>query len=368
MGVEADYKQLANRLIACYSKGILERAKKRTKAKKIRITNIDRRVVDSISRGVEHSAVYKDPEALDLALETIDLGKIYEGVDAREKKYKDEKDESTEVHDLGYEDFVALEVLSYFKNDFFKWINKPKCPICHNDGDNVIGTGAKGPPSPNPYEISRIETYRCTSCTQDIEFPRINSLKRLLVTRSGRCGEWANCFQLVLQAVMGTDAKIRQVWNLEDHVWCEYYSKNLERWIHLDPCENAFDEPSLYAKNWGKGMSYCIGIGEDYVIDLSDKYATEKRIPRLSVVSSVKTIDSFISVVNSQLMQRYWQSLPAELDETAKYVKLYDDLLLIRSRELQSLKKQPEPLKTSAPKGRQTGSAEWTKSRGEDGK
>ena len=31
-----------------------------------------------------------------------------------------------------------------------------------------------------------------------------------------------------------------------DHVWSEYWSQAQGRWLHLDPCEAAYDKPLLY--------------------------------------------------------------------------------------------------------------------------
>ena len=43
---------------------------------------------------------------------------------------------------------------------------------------------------------------------------------------------------------MGLDARYILDWT--DHVWTEYYSAALGRWVHLDACEAAYDKPLLY--------------------------------------------------------------------------------------------------------------------------
>ena len=74
-------------------------------------------------------------------------------------------------------------------------------------------------------------------------FPRYNDPGRLLQTRRGRCGEWANAFALCCRAI-GLDT--RYILDLTDHVWVEYFSDALGRWIHMDACEAAYDQPLLY--------------------------------------------------------------------------------------------------------------------------
>jgi peptide-N4-(N-acetyl-beta-glucosaminyl)asparagine amidase len=44
------------------------------------------------------------------------------------------------------------------------------------------------------YGASRVEAYSCPKCGMLIRFPRFNSVDKLMDTRVGRCGEWANCF------------------------------------------------------------------------------------------------------------------------------------------------------------------------------
>ncbi|CAI5935479.1 unnamed protein product [Closterium sp. NIES-65] len=100
---------------------------------------------------------------------------------------------------------------------------------------------------------------------------------QLLDTREGRCGEWANAFTLCCRA-LGYDARQvcviieRQAVDWTDHVWTECYSHAKQRWLHLDPCEAAFDTPLLYEKGWGKKLSYVFGVGRDGVADVIRRY------------------------------------------------------------------------------------------------
>ena len=57
----------------------------------------------------------------------------------------------------------------------------------------------------------------------------------------------------------------------------QYFSPALNRWIHLDSCEAARDQPLLYSKGWGKRMSYCIAFSTEGAVDVSRGYIqTEK--------------------------------------------------------------------------------------------
>uniref|UniRef100_A0A803KPR6 Peptide-N(4)-(N-acetyl-beta-glucosaminyl)asparagine amidase n=1 Tax=Chenopodium quinoa TaxID=63459 RepID=A0A803KPR6_CHEQI len=78
------------------------------------------------------------------------------------------------------------------------WVNAPPCDSC---GNQTIGQGMGVPlPAEMKYGGSRVELYRCSFCSRITRFPRYNDPIKILETKKGRCGEWANCFTLYCRA------------------------------------------------------------------------------------------------------------------------------------------------------------------------
>jgi len=70
-------------------------------------------------------------------------------------------------------------------------------------------------------------------------------------------------------------------------VWVEVLilsgsSAECDRWIHIDPCEAAVDEPLIY-QGWGKNLTYIVAVG-DPVSDSRAFSLTNRRLRGLSPV------------------------------------------------------------------------------------
>ncbi|CCH46694.1 Peptide-N(4)-(N-acetyl-beta-glucosaminyl)asparagine amidase [Wickerhamomyces ciferrii] len=293
---------------------------------------------------------YEDPLAQEAALDVIDLGKIYQGVDERTKK-QEEQGDTLDIK-YGYTDFIVMELLKWFKHDFFKWVNEPETSTLQGKA-RLIRVEPPTALESQDGNASSVEVYQCEGDGSIIRFPRYNDPVKLLETKKGRCGEWANCFCLILRS-MGI--RTRYVWNAEDHVWCEIYSESQKRWIHIDSCEESFDNPTLYNKGWGKKMSYVISYSIDGTQDVSKRYVVDKdkSLPR--------------NKINELDLQKILRFLTVNQRRNLGKDEIYKLSIEDSIEKLELNGQKPIYLQSDIVQPRQSGNDEWKEKRGEDGK
>ncbi|KAH9524490.1 Peptide-N(4)-(N-acetyl-beta- glucosaminyl)asparagine amidase, partial [Bulinus truncatus] len=165
-------------------------------------------------------------------------------------------------------DFLLLSLLNWFKTSFFKWVDTLPCERCKGSTQNTGNI----PPTKEDLDwgASTVESHVCSSCNFVNRFPRYTVAEKLLSSRCGRCGEWADCFTLCCRAL---DFEARYVMDWTDHVWTEVYSDSQSRWLHCDSCENVCDKPLLYESGWGKKLNYVIAVSKDEIQDVTWRYS-----------------------------------------------------------------------------------------------
>eukprot|EP00438_Fugacium_kawagutii_P003326 Skav206153 [mRNA] locus=scaffold1545:91504:93018:- [translate_table: standard] len=239
------------------------------------------------------------------------------------------------------------DLLRWFKADFFKWTDSPFCETC-----SVKASKSEGLVQPFEEELRygahRVESWRCTGCESLLRFPRYSDPAKLLETRHGRCGEWANCFTLLLSSLK---IKVRLVVDWTDHVWTEVWFNN--GWHHCDPCEGCFDAPLMYESGWGKKLSYVVAFSPQEVVDVSARYTrnwpellTRRKLSESEFAEIIRTQDS-LARSKSGLGLPEWR----QEEET----------------ELISCHAAKHELSQAELCGRTSGSLEWRAERGECG-
>ncbi|KAL4427885.1 hypothetical protein ABPG75_001974 [Micractinium tetrahymenae] len=256
---------------------------------------------------------------------------------------------------LALEDALAQELLAWFKSDFFCWVNAPPCPTC-----GVASTAGAGMGVPSAEEAEhgagRVELYRCGACGSAVRFPRYNDPVKLLETRRGRCGEWANAFTLCCRAA-GLDARLAI--DLEDHVWTEVWSEAQQRWVHMDPCEAAYDKPLLYEAGWGKRLTYVLAVGRHGAADVTRRYTQQwGEVQKRRTLASEPWLESALQEATARLRAQ----LPADERQRLERRDALEQQLLLSGRT------QLSPAELAALPGRTTGDAAWLAARGEDGR
>ncbi|CAG9766301.1 unnamed protein product [Ceutorhynchus assimilis] len=294
-----------------------------------------------------HSALRYNNKAVQLrAKNLIPIERLEQNATERFRLIQEHvKKNKLEEPNISIQDMMIIELLQWFKTDFFVWVDSPVCENCFDttqfshmstDRDLLVHT-------------DRVEMHKCKSCSHLTPFPRYNDLNILLETRKGRCGEWANTFTLFCKA-MDWDARL--VLDENDHVWTEVYSIGQKRWLHCDSCENICDKPLIYETGWKKKISYVLAYSDEDIQDVTWRYSSNHKevLKRRTRCDELKLINVII-----ELRKRRQATL-----SESKRSYLQQRLVL----ELVEFLMEKKPGKEEN-KGRESGDEIWRLARGE---
>lgn len=267
---------------------------------------------------------------------------------------------SSESYELSF----MKQLVRWYKHEFFSWTNAPRCENCGSTQTKTVGT-TKPTAEEQYFLASNVEVAQCSACGHQTRFPRYNDPAKLLETRTGRCGEWANCFTLLCRS-LGYEA--RHVVDWTDHVWTEIFCDSFEkpRWVHVDSCEAAVDSPLMYETGWGKKLTYCIGFARDNVVDVTRRY-TKKFEELLSRRTACKEeeLKQAMCALNEFALDRSLVQYPDHIGQQRR--RQVEQRSQAEAAQLSEAEIAVKPLKPEEEVGRTSGDAAWREQRGELG-
>ncbi|KAH8296968.1 hypothetical protein KR044_002100 [Drosophila immigrans] len=238
-----------------------------------------------------------------------------------------------------FRDLLLVELVNWFKTEFFEWVNTIPCKVCGSEDGKLRRTQTEGD--------VRVEITVC--CGQETKFYRYNDISQLLVTRKGRCGEFANCFTFLCRCL---DYDARLVHSHFDHVWTEVYSETQLRWLHVDPSDNVVDSPLMYQHGWKRSIDYVFAYSRDDAQDVTWRYTNNhKQILQVRKLCSEKELIEALNDIRGKRQQ-------FASDERKKFLSQRNLFEVIEM----TLERTPTENEL---KGRSSGSLTWRQSRGE---
>jgi peptide-N4-(N-acetyl-beta-glucosaminyl)asparagine amidase len=85
---------------------------------------------------------YEDRSLQEKARSCVPLARLRaETEDILEELHQNKATDGTKNNDIGFEDVLMLQLIRWFKREFFKWVNAPDCDACGAKNPTSAGSG-----------------------------------------------------------------------------------------------------------------------------------------------------------------------------------------------------------------------------------
>ncbi|KAI6234490.1 Peptide-N(4)-(N-acetyl-beta-glucosaminyl)asparagine amidase [Aphelenchoides fujianensis] len=235
-----------------------------------------------------------------------------------------------------HEFLQAKHLMEWFHDDFFRWVDHPKCAGCgHADTKHVDNTE----PTSEERERGggRVEVFECAACSAKTPLRAFRQSGHADRNPRGSLRRVGELLHALLPGGRPRGALA-----------------SAKEWIHCDPCENVIDRPLLYEKGWKKELKYVFGIAHDHVQDCTWRYTADHK-------ATLKRRKAVRENVLVNCIVKLNKRLEGALSEDAK-----KELLSRRLRELiRFLSPQLNERQTGDEQGRTSGGLDWRLHRAE---
>ena len=100
--------------------------------------------------------IYEDADLKRKALRCIPAERLRQDAEQKYSNYKSSNHGDAQPFDLN--EFLLVELLAWFKNEFFSWVNQAVCESCGN-ASTVFRMNAAPNHSEQTWMVSNVEVY-----------------------------------------------------------------------------------------------------------------------------------------------------------------------------------------------------------------
>lgn len=110
-----------------------------------------------LNQSFNHVMIYEDPDLQKKCLQKIPVSRLKSSA---KSKYLSYMEDNQETQPYNESDFLILELLDWFKNEFFRWTNQPDCQSCNSNKNMVFLINDKPNFNEATWNAANVEVYK----------------------------------------------------------------------------------------------------------------------------------------------------------------------------------------------------------------